>query len=121
MKRGNSDNVPIADYLRSVATGDIQGGHIRPQSDVEARIAEEIEQRTGCSHTSLGPEANEFQRVALSAEPEKFVGGTLTAIETICAALKRERATKFDLRFANPDNHPNWWGDQILVAVRYCA
>ena len=101
-----------------MATRDIQGRYIRPQSDVQARITKEIQQRTGCSHAMLSTEAKELQRLRVSAKPEKFVGDTLNAIETICTALMRERATKFEMRFANPDEDPHWWGDQILVAVR---
>lgn len=55
----------------------------------------------------------------MPAEPQKFIGDTLDAIEKISAALKEEKASKFDIRFVNRQGDPRWWGDHILVGVRY--
>jgi hypothetical protein len=116
MQQNPSNNVPIAEYLTSIATRDIQGRYIRPRSDVQVRIAEEIREKTGCTPASLTSDVKELQRMRVSAKPERLVGETLNAIEVICAALKREGATKFELRFSNPSEP---WGDQILISVRY--
>ena len=113
------NNSPITEYLSSIAKRDIQGHYICPKDDVQTRLAQEIERVTGCSPATLTPDAKELPRMCVSAEPQKFIGETLNAIGKISAALKEEKASKFDIRFVNPQGDPQWWGDQILVGVRY--
>ena len=114
-----SSSLPIAEYLSSIAKRDIQGRYICPRADVQTRLAQEIERSTGCSPATLTRDAKELPRICVSAEPDGFIGETLNAIEKISATLKEEKASKFDIRFVNPQGDPQWWGDQILVGVRY--
>src|SRR5881296_2879861 len=110
-----SNDLAITEYLSSIAKGDIEDRYVCPKADVQTRLAQEIEQRTGCSPATLTPDAKKMKTILVSAEPQKFVGDTLGVIEKISADLKREKAIKFELRFDNPQQDPKWSGDQILV------
>jgi hypothetical protein len=119
MQATPSHNLPITEDLWSIAKRDIQGRYISPKADVQTRLAQEIERSTGCSRATLAPHAKELLPMRVSAEPQKFVRDTLNAIEKISADLREQKATKFEIRFVNPQGDPQWWGDQILVGVRY--
>lgn len=119
VSHATSQQSAIAEYLSSIATRDIRGRYICPQSDVRTDLEQEIQQRTGCTPANLTNEAKELQRMSVSAEREKFVQDTLNALENISDTLKRQRAKQFEIRFVNPQGDPQWWGDQILVGVRY--
>ncbi len=55
MQPSPSDNLPITEYLSSIAKRDIQGHYICPKPDVQTRLAQEIERSARCSLATLTP------------------------------------------------------------------
>jgi hypothetical protein len=117
----------LEEFLKDVARRDARKilGHtyVFPKDDVKERLKSEVAHKTGCKPTQLGEESAELilTNRFLSARPEKFVAETLQRMMEVADGLKNERATTFDLIFANPYPSEPHWGDQVQLRIRFAA